>query len=306
MTNEPMQQEEFRPWHPHSAAVIQRLGRNVLLFQLVEGYLKLLVPYAHEDGASKSDAAFAQLRKWISDKSLGHVLEKFKPLGHQTEIDARVFDDYVAQVLDARNKMTHGLVSVPGFSLLTEDGCRVAIDLLDGHLKLLDPLLNWRRATSPYWAMRLARSMMTLPAQSLRQWAASSKLLKLTRRNLPSSKAISIRDCTDVSTGGFGGRTCRPHRERSRRRHCDTACRCEGAPPNPTGRHRRAGSHTALCHDRQAAHSWISPAASRRPPIATRPTSQGRDICKVLINGYENGHRTDTPRSRVAFQAIRA
>jgi len=122
---------------------MRRIGRNVLLFQMVELGIKVLVPYAHPDGARASDKAYFKLRKWISDQPLGKALEKFKEsITHESDVDAKDFDAYVRKVLDARNTMTHGLISVPGFSLQTEEGCGVAISLLDEQMKLLEPLLK--------------------------------------------------------------------------------------------------------------------------------------------------------------------
>lgn len=144
MTDKPLsEQEVMRQWHPRSEEVMRRLGRNVLLFQMVELGMKVLVPYAHPDGARASDEAFFKLRKWISDQPLGKALEKFKEsITHDSDVDAKDFDEYVKKVLNARNAMTHGLISVPGLSLQSEQGCEVAINLLDEQIKLLEPLLK--------------------------------------------------------------------------------------------------------------------------------------------------------------------
>jgi len=76
-------------------------------------------------------------------KMLGPSFEKYKQtLTHSEPDHAQAFEDYLQAVLSARNLMTHGLLTAPGVSLQTEEGCRRAMRLLDEHLELAMPLFQ--------------------------------------------------------------------------------------------------------------------------------------------------------------------
>ena len=108
--------------------VHRRVGRNVLLFQLIEQRLKVLLPFIHYKGARHCldgiEDRFAQSAR----RTLGQLLGSFNEV---VTTNGDVFSRFLAELSNLRNDLVHQFHSSPNVDLSTIDGCRRTAEYLD-------------------------------------------------------------------------------------------------------------------------------------------------------------------------------
>lgn len=109
-------------------SVLLRLGRNILLFQRIESALKFILPYMHPKGSADGDDAFARFRDVAKSQTLGKLV---KDLQESMKADTDAVAQYLERMVEQRNRLVHHFHEMPGVSLVTVDGCRAAIQILD-------------------------------------------------------------------------------------------------------------------------------------------------------------------------------
>jgi hypothetical protein len=118
-------------------SVLLRLGRNILLFQQIESGLKFMLPYTHPKGSASGDDSFARFRDKTKGQTLGKLVES---LLESTRADTAHLPQYLKRMVEQRNQLVHNFHEMPGVSLLTVDGCRAAIQVLDEQHREAQPL----------------------------------------------------------------------------------------------------------------------------------------------------------------------
>ncbi|WP_024973824.1 hypothetical protein [Ralstonia pickettii] len=118
-------------------SVVLRVGRNILMFQQVESTLKFLLPFMHPNGSARGDAAFASFRQKVKGQTLGKLAEAFL---ESVKADTDTLEQDVKRMVEQRNQLVHHFNEMPGVSLLTEAGCRTAIQVLDDQHEETVPL----------------------------------------------------------------------------------------------------------------------------------------------------------------------
>jgi hypothetical protein len=108
--------------------VHRRLGRNILLFQLIELRLKGLLPLIHREGARHCLDRFQERVDAASRQTLGRLLSKFDEV---VRCDVDGFSGYLAQIAAQRNELIHHIHTNPSLNLTTIEGCRTAATYLD-------------------------------------------------------------------------------------------------------------------------------------------------------------------------------
>jgi hypothetical protein len=116
---------------PLRAQVEQRIGRNLLRYQLVEARLKAVLPLRQINLSTKGlddiARAFDGQKRW----SLGQLLPGFQEAFETYSADAQhQFEDQLSAFLDARNRLVHHLLQEHAF-LTTPEACAACIDRLD-------------------------------------------------------------------------------------------------------------------------------------------------------------------------------
>ncbi|WP_156914441.1 hypothetical protein [Cupriavidus sp. amp6] len=109
-------------------SVLHRLGRNIMLFQQIESGLKFMLPFMHPQGSASGGDAFTSFRDKAKGQTLGKLVEGFL---ESTKTDSDALAQYLGRMVEERNKLVHHFHEMPGVSLLTEDGCRAALQVLD-------------------------------------------------------------------------------------------------------------------------------------------------------------------------------
>ncbi|CAG2159413.1 OST-HTH/LOTUS domain-containing protein [Cupriavidus numazuensis] len=118
-------------------SVLVRLGRNILLFQRIESALKFMLPFMHPKGSASGDEAFARFRDKAKGQTLGKLVEN---LQESINADTDAVAQYLERMVEQRNQLVHHFHEMPGVSLLTEAGCRAAIQVLDDQHHEAQPL----------------------------------------------------------------------------------------------------------------------------------------------------------------------
>ncbi|BCT91034.1 hypothetical protein LYSHEL_00580 [Lysobacter helvus] len=133
--------DELVPPSPEThEAMLGRMGRNLLLFNQVEGSLKRVIPYIHPQGAALGSTALAQFRADMKRQSLGPTAQRLVESIASTDIDN--FALYVKSVVDHRNALAHQFFEQPGVAM-SEEGCRIAIEWLDAQYLHCLPLKDY-------------------------------------------------------------------------------------------------------------------------------------------------------------------
>lgn len=123
-------------------SVLVRLGRNILLFQQIESGLKFVLPFVHPSGSARGNEAYAGFRDKARRQTLGQLAQS---LQDSTSTDSNTLGQYLERMVEQRNQLVHHFHEIPGVSLSTEAGCRVAIQVLDDQhreAQLLQALLH--------------------------------------------------------------------------------------------------------------------------------------------------------------------
>jgi hypothetical protein len=120
------------------AQVEQRIGRNLLRYQLVEARLKAVLPLRHISLSTKGldDIARSidEQKRW----SLGQLLPGFQEAFETYSADAQKrFENQLGAFLDARNRLVHHLLQEHAF-LNTPEACAACIDRLDKDYRLAE------------------------------------------------------------------------------------------------------------------------------------------------------------------------
>ncbi|WP_434660773.1 hypothetical protein P5W99_11095 [Paraburkholderia sp. A3BS-1L] len=118
-------------------SVLLRLGRNILLFQQIEAGLKVVLPYMHPKGSASSDEAFAKFRDKAKNQTLRPLVQN---LQESMSTGTDILAQYLGRMVEQRNQLVHNFHEIPGVSLLTEAGCRAAIQVLDEQHSEAQPL----------------------------------------------------------------------------------------------------------------------------------------------------------------------
>lgn len=118
-------------------SVLLRLGRNILLFQRIESALKFMLPFMHPKGSADGDDAFVRFRDETKSKTLGKLVRN---LQESMRADTDAVAQYLERMVQQRNQLVHHFHEMPGVSLLTVDGCRAAIQILEEQLREAQPL----------------------------------------------------------------------------------------------------------------------------------------------------------------------
>ncbi|CAN0628620.1 protein of unknown function [Burkholderia multivorans] len=124
-------------------SVLIRLGRNILLFQQIESGLKFILPYMHPKGSASGDDAFAKFRDKTHGQTLGKLAENFQ---ESMRAETAILAPHLERMVEQRNQLVHHFHDMPGVSLLTVDGCRAAIQILDEQHREAQPRWKSRRS----------------------------------------------------------------------------------------------------------------------------------------------------------------
>src|SRR4249919_418856 len=80
--------DELRPLRPEThRAMLMRMGRNLLLFNQIEGSLKHVLPYVHPDGAALGSTAHAKFRRNLQQQPLGPTVRRLVESISSSDID---------------------------------------------------------------------------------------------------------------------------------------------------------------------------------------------------------------------------
>ncbi|MBS4469562.1 hypothetical protein KHP32_22875, partial [Cronobacter sakazakii] len=112
--------------------VLERIGRNLLVYQQVEQILKRVIPYIHPRGSALGVEALRRLQMQVNRRSLGDVIEVF---AEAIEGDSKEVSAELKALVRARNDLVHHLLLLPGVDLLSEHGRRRAADYLDAQFE---------------------------------------------------------------------------------------------------------------------------------------------------------------------------
>lgn len=126
----------------HSVAnVFVLVGQNVLLYQHIETYLKLLLPHmTRTDGETSSDA-FLEMKSLLESKStMGPLVEQLKQSIQSSHPEE--FASYVEAVVTNRNELTHGFLRLPFARLDNATACESAVQYLTSKHQFALPLFQ--------------------------------------------------------------------------------------------------------------------------------------------------------------------
>jgi hypothetical protein len=118
-------------------AMLLNMGRNLLLFNQIEGCLKRVLPYIHPEAGAQGGDELRQFRESLRKKTLGQIVQ---PLLEAISPDVDGLEQYVRSVVDHRNALVHHFLDQPGVAL-SEEGAREGIRWLDEQHKHCEPLL---------------------------------------------------------------------------------------------------------------------------------------------------------------------
>jgi hypothetical protein len=122
--------------------MLAKIGRNVILFNQLEGCLKNAVPYIHPDGSAAGADAFTTFKSELQRNPLGLVAKRLAEATDSS--DPAGFLAYLRQVVDARNELMHHFFQQAD-DPASEEGCRAVITWLDQQHSLCMPLLELSR-----------------------------------------------------------------------------------------------------------------------------------------------------------------
>ena len=113
------------------AQVEQRIGRNLLRYQLVEARLKAVLPLRQIILSTSGLKALAQAIEEHKRWSLGRLLPGFQEAFESYSAEARQrFEEQLGAFLDARNRLAHHLLQEHAF-LTTPESCEACVRRLD-------------------------------------------------------------------------------------------------------------------------------------------------------------------------------
>ncbi len=125
-------------WQQLHVELQQRMGRNLMLFQAIEGALKMLLPYIHPDGSKKSGVdSLRSFRGALKGQTLGQLIGAYKQSvditgeGLTDNECQDTFERQLKKLLDSRNTLVHGFFRQPGISTLTKEEMQNALRFLD-------------------------------------------------------------------------------------------------------------------------------------------------------------------------------
>lgn len=122
--------------HQHDQSLREvewRIGRNLLLYQRIELGLKLVLPLIHPNGSAQGLDAWQEFRQAIQSQTLGIAMKR---LSEATKMQGgpesiKQWQDDLAQVVEDRNELAHGLLRLDGNPLQSEEGCHGLCEGLD-------------------------------------------------------------------------------------------------------------------------------------------------------------------------------
>ena len=121
-----------------SRLMLVKMGRNLLLFNQIEGVLKAVAPHVHRRGAVGADA-FEEFRLELAKGGMGGAA---KLLGQSLKgQDPEAFRRYLSAVVDQRNALVHNFLEQPEIAL-TELGGHAAIRWLDEQHRFCVPMFE--------------------------------------------------------------------------------------------------------------------------------------------------------------------
>lgn len=122
--------------------MLSKIGRNVIVFNQLEGCLKNVLPYIHPNGSAAGHDAFTTLNSELRRNPLGIVAKRLAEATGSS--DPASFVAYLRQVVDARNELMHHFFQQAD-DPSSEEGCRALISWLDKQHSLCMPLLDLSR-----------------------------------------------------------------------------------------------------------------------------------------------------------------
>jgi hypothetical protein len=173
------------------AQVEQRIGRNLLRYQLVEARLKAVLPLRQinisTEGLDDLARTISERKRW----SLGQLLPGFQEAFETYSVEAQQqLEDQLSAFLNSRNRLVHHLLEEHEF-LTTPEACATCIDRLDKDYRLAEEVARH--------VLDLHRLVLGSLQTFLESWAATepgpSAMAALAQRH---AERLSARYGTEV------------------------------------------------------------------------------------------------------------
>ena len=185
--------DQSRPLDKNEAIreVHRRIGRNLLRFQEMEVAMKMILPYAHPDGAMKGVEAMRQYQKEHIDlKTLGYLFGQIKDAMQATP---EFFERSAASIVAARNDLVHHFYKLPSVDMLAPEGLVKATAWLD---KQFEDSEEWYQILRTESLLVLLMLMESNPELAVQYGAHHEQLLEQLPPNIEYIDQIDVRNTT--------------------------------------------------------------------------------------------------------------